>query len=133
MSSILKAAAACFALVFGAGFALGAARVLWIAPRIGARSAELLEMPVMLVVVVAAARWLVRRFPRIHGRAGWYGAGGLAAGLILTADFGVAVYMRGLPLDRYLSELDPVTAVPYYAILALCAVTPALLFKKEQK
>ena len=131
MAALLKAGMAYFAIVFGAGFALGAVRVLWVAPRLGARAAELAEMPIMLAVVVAAARWLVRRFVQVHGRAGWYGAGVLAAALILAADFTTAVYVRGLPLDRYLGELDLVTAIPYYAILALCAVLPALLYGRR--
>jgi hypothetical protein len=40
---ILKAGLLYFALVFGAGFVLGAVRVLWIVSRFGARAAELME------------------------------------------------------------------------------------------
>jgi len=127
VSVLLRSGLAYFALVFGAGFALGAVRLLWVAPRLGARAAELIEMPLMLAVVVLAARWLLRRFAQ--RRAAWYGAGALAAALILAADFALAVYVRGLPLQRYLDELDPVTAIPYYAILALCAVLPGLLYR----
>jgi len=39
---ILKAALAYFALVFGAGFMLGPIRILWVAPRLGERMAELM-------------------------------------------------------------------------------------------
>ena len=60
--NILKAAVAYFALVFGAGFVLGPIRILFIVPRFGVRLAELMEFPVMLVVIVLAARWLVRKF-----------------------------------------------------------------------
>jgi hypothetical protein len=48
-------------LVFGAGCLLGAVRVPWGVPRLGPRGAELLEMPLMLGVVVAAARVVARR------------------------------------------------------------------------
>ena len=41
-----------FALVFGAGFVLGTVRTLWVAPRVGARKAELMETPIMLVVTI---------------------------------------------------------------------------------
>jgi hypothetical protein len=47
----LKAGAAYFALVFGTGFALGTIRTLWIVPRLGIRTAELLEAPFMLVAI----------------------------------------------------------------------------------
>ena len=59
---ILKAGAVYFALVFGAGFALGTIRTLWVVPTVGTRTAELMETPIMLVVVVLAAGWIVRRF-----------------------------------------------------------------------
>jgi hypothetical protein len=51
-----------FALVFGAGFALGTIRTLWVVPRLGTRKAELMEAPIMLVVTIVAARWVVLRF-----------------------------------------------------------------------
>lgn len=40
---VLKAAATYFGWVFGAGFLLGTIRVLWVVPRFGTRTAELLE------------------------------------------------------------------------------------------
>jgi hypothetical protein len=48
MPRVLKAGGLYFALVFAAGFALGPIRLLWLVPRFGARSAELMEAPVML-------------------------------------------------------------------------------------
>jgi len=59
---ILKAAVVYFVLVFGTGFVLGPIRILFLVPRFGVRVAELMEFPVMLVVIVLAARWLVRKF-----------------------------------------------------------------------
>jgi hypothetical protein len=53
---VLKAGILYFAFVFGAGFVLGPIRLLRIVPQVGTRMAELLEMPVMLVVIIAAAR-----------------------------------------------------------------------------
>jgi len=60
--TILKAAVVYFAAVFSAGFVLGPIRILLIVLRFGVRVAELMEVPVMLVVIVLAARWLVRKF-----------------------------------------------------------------------
>lgn len=40
---LLKPAAAYFSLVFGAGFVLSVVRTLWIVPRVGTRTAELLR------------------------------------------------------------------------------------------
>ena len=59
---IVKAAVMYFGIVFGAGFVLGLLRILFIVPRFGARIAELLEAPVMLLVIVFAAKWVVHKF-----------------------------------------------------------------------
>ena len=64
---IVLSAALYFLVVFGAGFVLGIGRVLVMVPLLGERTAELLEMPLMLAVIVAAAGWLVRR-GLDHGR-----------------------------------------------------------------
>ena len=58
---ILRADVLYFAIVFGAGFVLGPIRILWVVPRFGTRMAELMETPIIFVVIIAAARWIVRR------------------------------------------------------------------------
>ena len=59
---ILKAGILYFALVFGAGFVLGTIRTLWVVPRVGTRTGELMETPAMLVVIIVASRWVVSHF-----------------------------------------------------------------------
>ena len=49
---ILKAGVLYFALVFGAGFVLGAIRIMWVVPRFGTRIAELMETPIGSTPVV---------------------------------------------------------------------------------
>ena len=61
LMQILKASLLHFALVFGVGFVLGTIHTLWVAPRVGMRIAELMETPIMLVVIIVAARWIVHR------------------------------------------------------------------------
>lgn len=53
---MIKAGIYYFVLVFGAGFVLGTICVLWVVPKFGTRTAELLEMPLMLAVIILAAR-----------------------------------------------------------------------------
>ena len=48
---IIKAGLAYFALVMGAGFLLGMVRIPFLVPRFGERLAELMEMPLMFVVI----------------------------------------------------------------------------------
>ena len=125
-----KAAALYFALVFGAGFALGPLRVLWVAPRLGARTAELLEMPIMLAVVVLAARWIVRRSalpPRASPR---LRVGLLALGFLLAAELSLALRFQGLTLREYLASRDPVSGGAYALSLVLFALMPLFVARR---
>ena len=79
---IVKAGVLYFALVFGAGFVLGTIRTLWIVPRVGTRTAELMETPIMFVVTIVAARWTVLRLAVPSAR---LGMGSVALGLLLSA------------------------------------------------
>jgi len=88
---LLPAGITYFALVFAAGFALGVVRVGWLVARIGERNAELLEMPLMLVVVFLAARWVVRRFRLPQAAGPRLGAGILALALLLACELTVVL------------------------------------------
>jgi hypothetical protein len=104
----LKAGALYFAVVFGAGVALGTLRVLWVVPRLGTRTAELREAPVMLAVTVFAARWIVRRLemPSIWTRR--LSMGYIALAFLLIAAFTLVLGVRGLSIREYCATLDPV-------------------------
>jgi hypothetical protein len=71
---ILKAGILYFVPVFGTGFVLGTIRTLWIVPRLGTRMGELMETPIMLVITILAAQWIVRRLAvpsEVPARLGW--------------------------------------------------------------
>ena len=57
----VRAGALYFALAFAAGWVLGPIRELLVIPRFGRLVGNLFEVPLMLIVIVAAARWVVRR------------------------------------------------------------------------
>jgi hypothetical protein len=104
----LKAAAFYFALVFAAGFVLGAIRTLWIVQRVGARAAELMETPIMFAVIVFAAHWAAEQFllpPNVVARLGF---GFVALGLLLVTEFTVVLWLRGLTIREYVASRDPV-------------------------
>jgi hypothetical protein len=127
---LLSAAVLYFALVFGAGFVLGPIRVLWVVPRFGARMAELMEAPIMLVVIVFAAWWLVRRLavpPTIASR---LGMGAAALVLLLVAEFTLVLWLRGLSISEYLATRDPVSGAVYYAMLGVFAIMPLLVARR---
>ncbi len=126
---ILKAGILYFTLVFGAGLMLGPIRILWLVPRFGIRLAELMETPIMLVVVILAARWVVRRFslPPTFSR---LGVGLIALGLLLVAEFTLVLRLRGLTIAEYLASRDPVSGTVYYAVLGVFAVMPLLVARR---
>jgi hypothetical protein len=130
----LRAAGLYFLLVFSAGFALGTLRVLFIVPSIGQRAAELLEMPLMLVIVAAAARFIVRRFAdSIHGTSQWLQVGAIALACMLTADVGVGVALRGMTVWQALFERDPLSGVAYYLALGFLGLAPWLFARTGQR
>jgi hypothetical protein len=124
---IFKAALLYFALVFGTGFLLGPIRILWVVPRLGTRTAELIEAPIMLVVVVTAARWTVSRFAVPPSRAKRLALGGIALGLLLMAEFSLVLLLRHISINAYLASRDPVSGAVYYAELGLFAIVPLFM------
>jgi hypothetical protein len=127
---ILKAGGFYFALVFGAGFVLGPVRILWAVPRFGTRMAELMETPIMFVVTILAARWIVRRLalpPAVSIR---LGMGSIALGLMLVAEFTLVLWLQGLSISEYLGNRDPVSGTVYSLMLAVFAIMPLLVARR---
>ena len=121
---ILKAGVAYFAVVFGAGFVLGPLRILWVAPRIGTRMAELLEAPIMLVISILAARQIVRRMAVPLTLSNRLGMGAIALGLMLIAEFTLVLWLRGFSISQYLAARDSVAETVYYLMLVILAALP---------
>lgn len=126
MTKTLAAALAYFALVFGAGFVLGVLRVALLVPRVGERTAELLEMPVMLVVIVLAARLVVRRFalpPQVPTR---LAVGRMALMLLVAAEIALgALLQQRSPVD-VIFDRDPVSGAVYLLMLVVFAAMPLM-------
>ena len=116
-----------FAVLFALGFALGSLRVLWLVPRLGERWAELAEMPIMLFAIVLAARRIFSRPRAPHTRGARLAAGLLALALLLSVEFSVVLWLRGLTLEQYFATRDPVSGAAYVALLLVFAFLPALL------
>ena len=126
----LKAAVLYFAVVFGAGFLLGPIRIFWLVPRLGTRTAELLETPIMLAVIVLAARWVVRRLA-ISAR--WTHRllmGAISLALMLLAEFALVLRLRGLSPWEYIATRDPVSGTVYYLSLLIFALMPFMVGRK---
>lgn len=124
VAPVLRAGVCYFLIVFGFGFAFGVVRVLLLLPRLGERTAELIEMPLMLAVIFLASRWLVGRWPWLStGR--FLAAGLLALILLLGAELILAWRLSGLDPLAYAASRDPVSGTAYAVSLLIFALAPA--------
>jgi hypothetical protein len=124
---ILKAGAAYFALAFAAGFVLGTIRMLWVVPQIGVMWAELLEMPLMLVVIVLAARWTVRRLRVPRAPLPRLAMGLVALVLLLGAELTLVLGLQGLSLAEYVAIREPISGAVYLVMLGVFTAMPLLV------
>ena len=118
-----------FAIIFGVGFVLGTIRVFLVVPQVGVRTAELIEEPIMFMVVLLAARWLVRRFTLELLRER-LGAGTIGLGLLLTAE-NALLRAQGLTLREDIARRDAVAGIVYLVMLLVFAVMPALVGRRR--
>lgn len=128
----LKAAIAYFAIVLGTGFVLGMLRVPLIVPRLGERYAELLEMPIMFVVVVVAARYVVRRFKLLPEPTVRLLVGFVALAMAVVAELLLAAVLQDISVRQYIASRDPVSGSVYLLVLLLFALMPYILAHTAQ-
>lgn len=114
-----------FLLVFGTGFALAFLRIPFLVPAFGARTAELMEMPVMLAVIAWASRRLARRNLALS-RWRRLGAGFFASTCLVAAELAVAYFLGARSFSQYVASRDPVSGSAYLVSLVFFAVAPAL-------
>jgi hypothetical protein len=128
---VARAGVVYFAVVFAAGFALGVIRTLLVVPRVGARAAELGEIPVMLVVSYLAARWVIRRRKVSPAASARLTMGLLALCLLVAAELALTLPVRGQTLTEYLASRDPVSGAAYAASLGIFALLPLLVSRRR--
>ena len=122
-----------FVAVFAVGFALGVLRVLWLEPWLGGRWAELLEMPFMLLAIMFASRWMVRRMQLNHVKEPLW-AGLIALVMLLITEVFVVLELRGVSISDYVHDRDAVTGTVYLIMLWVFALLPAasdLVFPRD--
>ena len=120
-----QAGASYFALVFGTGFLFGIIRVPFLVPRLGVRTAELIEMPLMFLAILFAARYVVRRFALLTSAR--LATGLIALALLLTAELTLAMVIQRESLAAYIASRDPISGSVYLLMLGVFALMPRLL------
>jgi hypothetical protein len=122
MKETLKAGVLYFALEFAAGFVLGTIRTLCVVPRLGVRTAELVEAPMMFCISILAARRVVRRLQVSPLRSRRLAVGCIALGLMLVAEFTLGLWIRGTTIREYFEARDPVSGAVYFMTRGAFAV-----------
>ncbi|NNE05239.1 MAG: hypothetical protein HKN15_05910 [Xanthomonadales bacterium] len=122
----LKPALTYFGLVFAAGFLLGTVRVIAVAPVVGEQAAEILEIPLMVIVSWLSARLVIRRFA-ITQKAPALATGVFALGLLLLLEFTLVLQLRGLTIEQYFTQREPLALAAYFTGLLLFGLMPRIL------
>jgi hypothetical protein len=122
----LLAGAAYFAIVFAAGFVLGALRVALVAPLVGETSAVVVELPVILTASWIACGWCVRRFGVARKMAPRLAMGVAAFALLMTAEFALSVLAFGRTPPEFLAALGATPGLIGLAGQILFALFPAV-------
>jgi hypothetical protein len=81
----------------------------------------------MLVVIIVAANWIVRRFQLPIRSIYRLGTGVSAFILGVLFEFGIVLTLRGLTLREYFETRDPIATSVYYLTLVLFALMPSLV------
>jgi hypothetical protein len=99
-------------------------RVPFLVPRLGVRYAELIEMPVILVVIFLAARWIARSWIREFSKTEALFVGFASLAMMLTSEIGLGMALSGRGPVEVLLGKDPVSGSVYYLSLLVFAVLP---------
>src|SRR6266404_4169419 len=94
----LKAGVIYFLLVFAVGWILGPIRELWAVSHLGRMAAMLSEAVIMLIAMIVAARWVIRRFDVPRTLPATISMGLIAIGLLFPAEIAGVVFVLIIPL-----------------------------------
>ncbi|MAR90075.1 MAG: hypothetical protein SV765_16680 [Pseudomonadota bacterium] len=120
-----------FALVFLAGFLLGTLRVLLLAPAVGEHSAELMEMPVMVLVCFLAARFVIKKGRvRIAAKQALL-IGVLALVYLLVVELSLVLWLRGISIADYLGSKKSMAGMAYLVSLLLYTLLPYAVIRSK--
>ncbi|MEE2567134.1 hypothetical protein [Hyphobacterium marinum] len=100
----LLAGTAYFAMVFAAGFVLGAIRTLILAPRVGDLAAVLIELPAILAIAWWVCGQIIRQF-RLPGElTSRLVMGASAFVLLILAEYSLVWLISGLEASEFLAS-----------------------------
>ncbi len=123
----LKAGLLYFLFVFAVGWILGPIRELWAVSHLGRMAAMLSEAVIMLIAMIVAARWVIRRFDVPRTLPATISMGLIAIGLLFPAEIVGVVWVRGLSLREYLASFVTDPGIISLLIFLVFAFMPTLV------
>jgi len=123
----LKAGVIYLLLVFAVGWILGPIRELWAVPHSWSHLGLLSEAVIMLIAMVVAARWVIRRFHVSRTLPATISMGIVAIGLLLPAEIVGIHWVRGRSVRDYLTGFLTAPGVVSLLMFLLFAAMPTLV------
>jgi hypothetical protein len=123
----LKAGVIYFLLVSAVGWILGPIRELWAVPHFGPTVGLLFEAVIMLIAMIVAARWVIRRFNVPQSLGATLPMGLIAIGLLLPAEIAGVVWVRGLSLREYLASFVTAPGLTSLLMFLVFGAMPTLV------
>lgn len=124
-------AAVYFFIVFFFGFIFGVLRTLLLEPIIGLNYAELVEIPLMLIVIYFTSVLVLNRFNIQYFFKIRLGIGMLALLFMLLAEFTLVIFISNSSILEYLNSKNNFSGYVYLISLLLFALMP--LFVEKEK
>lgn len=119
-----------FTLVFAVGFLLGVVRVLWLEPLFAKTVGVLIEVPILMVAMVFAARFAIARCRPPRTWPSLAAIGALALGLQQAADIAVGVLIRSMPISEQLAQFGTPAGLIYATALIVFAAMPLIVGRR---
>jgi hypothetical protein len=127
----VKAGGLYFALVFTAGWILGPVRELLVIPLVGQTAGLLLEAPVMILVMISAARWVIQKLRIPSAMMSRLTIGLIGLGFLMIAEVAGTLCVRRLSLAEYVVTFGSVSGAISLLLFLLYVVMP-LFVNREQ-
>jgi hypothetical protein len=114
-------------LVFAVGWVLGPIRELWAVPHFGRMVVMLSEAVIMLIAMIVAARWIIRRLDVPRTLPATVSMGLIAIGLLFPGEIAGVVWLRDLSLQEYLAGFATGPGIISLVMFLLFAGMPTLV------
>lgn len=130
MLRVLIAGTVYFAMVFVAAFAFGVVRTLLLEPRIGETLAVSVEIPFLIAVMYAAARWVIPKCAVPRGTLALLGVGLIALALQTGAEY-LMLRASGESIEEYAHYLQTTPGLIYMTALGIFALLPLAMWRER--